>query len=524
MMYRQFISLYLMCLLLGINLRCSEGKFSCFKQYRPKKDTCGGLISRDAITSPQECCTEKDRGFSMTTATKLGKNQYSCTSCKDFLRPTDRPDSTTAKPKENFVCYRKFRTKNGECGGPIKKAKFSTPEACCRGTGQGFSVQGLDKVGDNRYTCISCIDWKNGANLTTPAPATTPEPPAEWSHWSPCDVTCGTGTRTRHRMCKNCDVNHHSNREFKSCLVNFYCPEAGGWGSWFPWERCSQECDGGFRRRERRCDNPPPRHGGETCPGKEEEDEQCNTHECDVQGGWSEWTRFGACSHTCGRGEMLRLRGCTSPAPRGKGSHCVGLRVEARRCEERKCPIHGGWSDWSAWSSCPVTCGEGRRFRSRECNRPVPDFRGRPCEGSSEETEPCRLDNDCPVDGGWSDWSYYGPCRAGPCQAGHRLRTRECDNPRPRHPGRVCVGRSLEKIACMNDEGCPVDGGWCDYGLWTECSATCKGTTSVQHRTRACYCPPPQNGGKFCAGDFLETIQCEGHMDCGETPDVVVGS
>lgn len=46
-----------------------------------------------------------------------------------------------------------------------------------------------------------------------------------------------------------------------------------------------------------------------------------------------------------------------------------------------------------------------------------------------------------------------------------------------------------------------VDGVWCDFGLWSPCSATCLGYSATQMRSRACHCPPPQNGGKSCEGN-----------------------
>ncbi|WAR11239.1 SEM5B-like protein [Mya arenaria] len=41
----------------------------------------------------------------------------------------------------------------------------------------------------------------------------------------------------------------------------------------------------------------------------------------------------------------------------------------------------GGWSDWSSWNMCPVTCGVSMVTRSRSCDNPAPRMFGRHCLG-----------------------------------------------------------------------------------------------------------------------------------------------
>ena len=51
-----------------------------------------------------------------------------------------------------------------------------------------------------------------------------------------------------------------------------------------------------------------------------------------------------------------------------------------------------------------------------------------------------------------------------------------------------------------------VDGGYSDFGDWSECSAECDGGT--QTRSRTCTNPAPANGGADCVGDSTESREC----------------
>eukprot|EP00105_Crassostrea_gigas_P019200 XP_011437616.1 PREDICTED: coadhesin [Crassostrea gigas] len=417
-----------------------------------------------------------------------------------------------------FTCFRKYRERKGKefCKGPLKnRKKFNSPETCCAKKGKGFAMSMVKLGGKNKFQCMSCSVLKK----TTLAPTFPPTPEVttglpEWGRWNPCTVTCGYGWRNRYRLCDDCDKNHFNYVQSQPCLVNFYCPMDGNWGNWMGWSKCSADCGGGTRTRVRRCNYPPPTHGGKNCPGPGVKEEPCNEEPCKVDGHWGSWSQFTLCSATCGSGTMVRTRTCDNPPAQFGGKQCNGPPYEEKRCKNKNCPLHGGWSMWGPWSECSVTCDTGVVTRTRTCDSPRPLFGGRECEGSATDTRDCTANKQCPVHGGWTSWTLQGRCNAPRCETGTSIRSRSCTNPRPRNGGRPCVGRSYSRETCVNDENCPKSGEWCNWNEWSQCTATCTGLNSMQVRQRSCQCPGPQAGGSECDGSKYEARECVNVQPC----------
>ena len=46
-----------------------------------------------------------------------------------------------------------------------------------------------------------------------------------------------------------------------------------------------------------------------------------------VNGGWSRWGAFTKCDKTCGAGIKVRERQCNNPKPRNGGNYCPGGKI-----------------------------------------------------------------------------------------------------------------------------------------------------------------------------------------------------
>ncbi|XP_052000370.1 adhesion G protein-coupled receptor B1-like isoform X4 [Xyrauchen texanus] len=323
---------------------------------------------------------------------------------------------------------------------------------------------------------------------------------------------------------------------------------SGGWSGWGNWAECSSECEGGVQTRTRTCQSPP--EEAYLCEGVLEEGRPCNTQPCigksrlgtrsqslrsvdsrkrevsdktrsgqqssqtvDPPSG-EEWSAWSVCSATCGEGWQSRTRFCVSVS---YSTQCSGPLREQRPCNNTAvCPaaliaVHGAWDEWSPWSLCSSTCGRGYRDRTRSCK--PPQFGGNPCEGPEKQTKFCNIAV-CPVDGVWNEWSSWSSCSSS-CSNGTMQRTRECNG--PSYGGLECQGEWLQKQDCFLRE-CPVDGQWQLWSSWAGCTKTCGGGS--QQRQRVCY--GPFFGGESCPGDREEVRRCnekrcpEPHEICDE--------
>ncbi|XP_078573393.1 von Willebrand factor D and EGF domain-containing protein-like [Branchiostoma floridae x Branchiostoma japonicum] len=359
------------------------------------------------------------------------------------------------------------------------------------------------------YSCVDVVDggW------------------SDWSPWSACSETCGVGEQTRDRTCTNpepanggADCNGLA-QETQACNTGVNCPVDGGWTGWGTWSACSVTCGVGEQTRDRTCTNPEPANGGADCDGPTQETQACNTGvSCPVivDGGWTDWSPWSTCSVTCGVGEQTRDRSCTNPEPANGGADCDGLAQETQACDTGvSCLVivDGGWSDWSPWSACSVTCGVGEQTRDRTCTNPAPANGGADCDGLAQETQACDTGVSCPVDGGWTEWNPWSACSV-TCGVGEETRDRTCTNPEPANGGADCGGPDQETQACDTGVSCPVivDGGWTDWSPWSACSVTCG--VGEQTRDRTCTNPAPANGGADCDGLAQETQACDTGVSC----------
>ncbi|XP_060587424.1 A disintegrin and metalloproteinase with thrombospondin motifs 1-like [Ruditapes philippinarum] len=108
-----------------------------------------------------------------------------------------------------------------------------------------------------------------------------------------------------------------------------------------------------------------------------------------VDGNWANWSGWSECDVTCGNGKHTRFRTCTNPAPAYQGLECEGEKTDAKTCQRQSCPVHGGWTVWSKWNACPVTCGLGMQKRYRNCSDPYPLRNGNHCFGDADEYRIC---------------------------------------------------------------------------------------------------------------------------------------
>ncbi|XP_060721657.1 adhesion G protein-coupled receptor B2 isoform X2 [Tachysurus vachellii] len=167
-----------------------------------------------------------------------------------------------------------------------------------------------------------------------------------------------------------------------------------------------------------------------------------------------EWSQWSVCSLTCGQGWQVRTRSCVSSP---YGTLCSGPLRETRLCNNTAtCPgepqhqaVEGQWLDWAPWSHCSVSCGTGTQQRQRRCSVSVHGWAE--CKGPHSETRECS-NQDCDGGGNWGAWNQWSLCSK-TCDSGWQRRFRMCEGTGiQNYP---CDGTGEEVRSC-NDKKCPA--------------------------------------------------------------------
>lgn len=280
-----------------------------------------------------------------------------------------------------------------------------------------------------------------------------------WSAWSECSATCGLAVKTRTRTCTNPAPAHGGrvcvgqDRSEVLCTGNPPCPvpmptpKDGKWGDWTEWSDCTAVCGGGFRKRTRKCDNPPPSAGGSQCIGCNVQYEICNNHTCPElkkQTSWSPWYIMNSSSP---KSEYVQRRfkySCRGPVQDTSQLKVTLYKEEERECREGQCHLNSyedKWGAWGPWSECSASCGGGTQKKIRLCE-------GRACQGSGVQTRSCNVQ---PCHSKWGCWSDWSPCSVS-CGWGIKKRYRTC-------LGEDCDGLNSE------EEPCEVASCECKFGF-----------------------------------------------------------
>lgn len=248
----------------------------------------------------------------------------------------------------------------------------------------------------------------------------------------------------------------------------------GNWTRWSPWSACSRRCGGGIQARSRSCTNPPPSFGGAYCEGKSLERRPCNSHEC------AEWPSF---PEDFSFGPKVR-----------PGPNEICARIFERL-------------DYFAWKNYLFcTPADKRQLELRWYDRAPPN-RDLPCTliYVPDDTRKRGLWDDnllcLPRRSGFPHrfvWSYSGRIPNLPCMRWY------AKNGRDGWDKTYLCATNASNSATQEHEA--INGGWSSWTSWNTCDKTCG--DGIQHRIRRCDKPRPQNGGLTCYGNELDQRKC----------------
>ncbi|XP_014674793.1 PREDICTED: spondin-1-like [Priapulus caudatus] len=364
-----------------------------------------------------------------------------------------------------------FWSESGEEIPPLAKLTIERKRLYERPCDVVYVFEDDDDDGDDGGVDVGMMKPKGTLPPVSDKCAVTP-----WSDWSYCSVTCGKGMATRQRAYYKPDMARVCNKELMektACMTDLNCENMPSpkcavthWSDWTP---CSATCGQAMQVRARQYEDDVGA-GMMGCEVNLLERQTCNEGtSCDADAcATTEWTAWSECSETCGKGMSFRGRMYVNKELGMK--MCEETLMEKELCmgefpscdiDPMKCKI----TQWSYWSPCSVTCGEGVTLRTRTYFNP--EFE-QMCELEMMQKDGCVADQAaCVMDLSQADEVCNMPRDPGPCRG---FFARWHYDPEERRCGRFWYG------GCRGNSN--------NFETYEECQQMCEMTQNGNRETR----------------------------------------
>ncbi|XP_061918683.1 thrombospondin, type I, domain containing 7Ab [Entelurus aequoreus] len=341
---------------------------------------------------------------------------------------------------------------------------------------------------------------------------------------------CGQGYRYQAMVCYDQDsrlvetsrCNSHGYIE-EACIIA--CPSDCKLSEWSNWSRCSKSCGSGVKVRSKWL-REKPYNGGRPCPKLDHVNQaqvyevvpcqsDCNQYVW-VAEPWSVWKVSNVdLKENCGEGVQTRKVRCMlntidGPSEAVEDYLCDPEEMPLGARESRlPCPEDCVLNDWGPWSRCSLPCTRSKSRARLAYTLRSPSV-GRLCPNSSEE-EPCGLNLNCfNYFYNITDWSTCQLSPSAVCGKGIKTRMLDC----VRSDGKsvdmkFCEELNLEKkwqmnISCVVE--CPVNCQLSEWSAWSQCSQTC-GLEGKMWRQRSVV-QASQGDGRPCPSQMEQWKPC----------------
>uniref|UniRef100_A0A8C6SDE7 Thrombospondin type-1 domain-containing protein 7A n=1 Tax=Neogobius melanostomus TaxID=47308 RepID=A0A8C6SDE7_9GOBI len=328
---------------------------------------------------------------------------------------------------------------------------------------------------------------------------------------------CGQGYRYQAMGCYDQDnrivetsrCNSHGYIE-EACIIP--CPSDCKLSEWSNWSRCSKSCGSGVKVRSKWL-REKPYNGGRPCP-KLDHVNQAQVYEvvpclsdCGqyvwVSEPWSVWKVSNVdLKDNCGEGVQTRKVRCMLNTIDGPSEPVEDYLCDPEemplgaRNSRLPCPEDCVLNDWSAWSPCPLPCNSNST-RQRSAYPLRQPGEGKECPPTTE-TEPCKHNTNCfHYSYNITDWSTCQLSDRAVCGSGIKTRMLDCVRSDSKSVDlKFCKELGLERKWSMNAScvvECPVNCQLSEWSPWSKCTHTC----GLAGRRRTVV-QVPQGDGRPC--------------------------